>query len=68
MTPEARAREQIDSLLAQAGWHLCGTQDANLHAARGVAIREVPLNTQDADGGSHPFPANCAYWHSLQMT
>ena len=44
-TPEARARLTIDALLTQAGWHVCGMSDFNIHAARGVAIREFPLNT-----------------------
>jgi type I restriction enzyme R subunit len=43
-TPEARARIEIDKLLAQAGWHVCGMADLNIHAAQGVAIREFPLN------------------------
>jgi type I restriction enzyme R subunit len=42
-TPEARARADIDRLLAAAGWHVCNVRDANLNAARGVAIREFPL-------------------------
>lgn len=45
MTPEAKARVDIDKLLAQAGWHVCGMGDFNIHAAEGVAIREFPLNT-----------------------
>ena len=44
MTPEARARQSIDALLAAAGWHVCNVADANIHVARGVAIREFPLN------------------------
>jgi type I restriction enzyme, R subunit len=44
MTPEAKARIDIDKLLAQAGWHVCGMDDFNIHAAQGVAIREFPLN------------------------
>jgi type I restriction enzyme R subunit len=44
MSPEARARQSIDALLTQAGWHVCNVADANIHAARGVAIREFPLN------------------------
>ncbi len=42
-TPEAQAREEIDRLLTAAGWHVCGVKDANIHAARGVAIREFAL-------------------------
>ena len=44
MTPEARARQTIGVLLMQAGWHVCSTGDINIHAARGVALREFPLN------------------------
>ena len=45
MTPEARARQMIGALLMQAGWHVCGMAQANIHAARGVALREFPLKT-----------------------
>ena len=48
MTPEQKARVSIDALLQQAGWHVCGVADANIHAGdgvvKGVAIREFPLN------------------------
>ncbi len=48
MTPEQKARVSIDALLAAAGWHVCNISDANIHAgsgdAKGVAIREFPLN------------------------
>ena len=44
MTPEQKARVNIDALLQQAGWHVCHMNDANIHAARGVALREFPLN------------------------
>ncbi len=43
-TPEDKAREQIDNMLTQAGWHVCDFKDANIHAARGVIIRNYPLN------------------------
>jgi len=43
MTPEQEARESIDQLLIAAGWHICDADKANIHAARGVAIREFPL-------------------------
>ncbi len=36
MTPEAKARIDIDKLLTQAGWHVCGMGDFNIHAAQGV--------------------------------
>jgi type I restriction enzyme, R subunit len=43
MTPEARARQDIDHLLSLAGWHIFNISDTNNHAARGVAVRELPL-------------------------
>ncbi|OYZ03822.1 MAG: type III restriction endonuclease subunit R, partial [Hydrogenophilales bacterium 16-64-46] len=41
--PERQARGKIDVLLEAAGWHVCDAAAANIHAARGVAIREFPL-------------------------
>jgi len=41
--PEQQARGNIDVLLEAAGWHVCDASAANIHAARGVAIREFPL-------------------------
>jgi len=43
--PEERARAEIDRLLAAAGWSVQSMSEANIHAARGVAIREFPLKT-----------------------
>ena len=43
--PEQQARSKIDALLAAAGWHVCDAAAANIHAARGVAIREFPLSS-----------------------
>ncbi len=43
--PEQQAREEIDRLLQAAGWRVCDLAAANIHAARGVAIREFPLET-----------------------
>ena len=43
--PEAQARENIDRLLIAAGWHVCDMSNANIHAAKGVAIREFPLDS-----------------------
>ena len=34
---------EIDRLLEAAGWHVCDYKGANIHTARGVAIREFPL-------------------------
>lgn len=41
--PEQEARKAIDRLLEQAGWVVCDATQANIRAARGVAIREFPL-------------------------
>jgi type I restriction enzyme R subunit len=44
LTPEQKARVSIDTLLQQAGWHVCNMANANIHGHRGVALREFPLN------------------------
>jgi type I restriction enzyme R subunit len=43
MAAEQAARQTIDRLLRHAGWSVQDVDQANLHAARGVAIREFPL-------------------------
>ncbi|HVB84318.1 MAG TPA: hypothetical protein VND63_05525, partial [Rhodanobacteraceae bacterium] len=43
LTPEQAARQTIDTLLGAAGWAVQNLAEVNLHAARGVAIREFPL-------------------------
>jgi type I restriction enzyme, R subunit len=44
MVPDERhAREEIDRLLGLAGWSVQDLKAANIHASRGVAIREFPL-------------------------
>ncbi|MBP7692357.1 MAG: DEAD/DEAH box helicase family protein, partial [Anaerolineales bacterium] len=48
-TPETRARENIDALLAAAGWVLQDRDQLNLGAGRGVAVREFGLQTGFAD-------------------
>jgi type I restriction enzyme R subunit len=41
--PEQEARERIDALLADAGWCVQDAAAVNLHAGRGIAVREFPL-------------------------
>jgi len=41
--PEERARAEIDRLLAAAGWSVQSMSEANIHAARGVALLRTPL-------------------------
>src|SRR5690349_3140117 len=43
MPPEARARANIDLQLEAAGWLVQDRVAVNVHAARGVAVREFPL-------------------------
>lgn len=42
--PEQEARIDIDRMLAEAGWLVQDVRSVNLHAGRGVAIREFPLD------------------------
>ncbi|RZB29897.1 MAG: type I restriction enzyme, R subunit [Desulfobacteraceae bacterium Eth-SRB1] len=43
-TPEQKARETIDKMLDQSGWDVQDVENASIHAKKGVAIREFPLN------------------------
>jgi len=43
ITPEDRARQNIDKLLSDAAWIVQDKRAANLSAGRGVAVREFPL-------------------------
>ncbi|MGD0955077.1 MAG: hypothetical protein ABR985_22275 [Methanotrichaceae archaeon] len=49
MTPEEEARQEIDRLLEAASWQIQDYKDLNLGAALGVAIREFPLKSGQAD-------------------
>lgn len=46
---EAQVRRIIDRMLAGAGWAVQDRAATNVHAARGVAVREVPTATGRAD-------------------
>jgi type I restriction enzyme, R subunit len=41
--PEEAARKEIDKKLEEAGWQVQRRRQANIHAARGVAVCEFPL-------------------------
>lgn len=43
ITPEDRARQNIDRLLQAAGWIVQNRQEANITVGRGVAVREFPM-------------------------
>jgi type I restriction enzyme R subunit len=47
--PEQQARETIDALLGAAGWAIQDIASLNLHAARGVAVREMQSHGGPAD-------------------
>lgn len=49
MNPAEKARQHIDQLLNAAGWQVQDLRNLNLGASRGVAIREFPLKTGEAD-------------------
>lgn len=49
MKPEEKARHEIDQLLEQAGWTIQDYRELNLGASLGVAVREFPLKSGEAD-------------------
>ncbi len=49
LTPEQRAREQIDAMLKASGWAVQAKDGINLSAARGVAICELSFKTGEPD-------------------
>ena len=48
-TPEEPARINIHTQLEASGWTVQLRNEMNLYAARGVAVREFPLQTGEAD-------------------
>jgi type I site-specific restriction endonuclease len=48
-TPEAKARQEIDRLLGQAGWVVQDRSALDLSAGLGVAVREFQLPTGPCD-------------------
>ena len=49
MTPEEKAREKIDEMLTASGWVVQDYKALNLSAARGIALREVPMKSGTCD-------------------
>lgn len=49
LTPEQRAREQIDAQLAACGWVVQDYKTVDFSTGRGIALREVPLKTGPCD-------------------
>jgi len=51
MTPEELARKNIDRQLTDCDWVIQNVADMNISAGEGVAVREFPLTTGEADYG-----------------
>ena len=49
MTPEQKARQKIDQQLDACGWIVQDYRQMDISAGRGVAVREFPLSTGEAD-------------------
>ncbi|MDE0194637.1 MAG: restriction endonuclease subunit R, partial [bacterium] len=49
LTPEQEARRDIDAQLAACGWVVQDHKSAAVAAARGVAVREVPVGAGRGD-------------------
>ena len=49
MTPEEKARRDIDRQLDQCGWLVQDRSEMNISAGPGVAVREFPMITGEAD-------------------
>ena len=49
MTPEEKARQQIDAMLVASGWVIQDYKAVDFSAGSGIALREVPLTTGPCD-------------------
>ncbi|MEX0665391.1 MAG: type I restriction-modification enzyme R subunit C-terminal domain-containing protein [Acidimicrobiia bacterium] len=49
LQPEQKARQRIDAMLGAAGWAVQDYKTVNLHAATGVAVRELVTDAGPAD-------------------
>ena len=49
MTPEEKARQQIDAALLACGWAIQDYKALDLSVSRGIALREVPLKGGQCD-------------------
>jgi hypothetical protein len=66
--PEAKARENIDALLAQAGWLVQDRDKMNLTAGDAIAVREFKLETAAAMSttSSSSMPMPLASWRQAR--
>jgi type I restriction enzyme R subunit len=49
LTPEQKARQQIDAMLVASGWVIQDYKAADFSAGRGIVLREVPLKSGPCD-------------------
>ena len=49
MTPEEKARLVIDEILRKSGWIIQDVKELSLSAGIGIAVREFPTSTGEAD-------------------
>ena len=49
MTPEEKARHEIDRQIEQCGWAVQDRTEMNLSAGPGVAVRDFPTTSGEAD-------------------
>ena len=49
ITPEEKARREIDRQLEACGWTVQDYRQMNISAGLGIAVREFPLSTGEAD-------------------
>jgi type I restriction enzyme R subunit len=49
LNPEAEAREVIDKQLKRASWVIQDYSEIDFAASKGVAVREFPVESGDAD-------------------
>lgn len=66
MTPERKARVEVDALLAAEGTHVCDMAQASIHPATGVAIPEFPLDSGVGFAG-YLFHLNGCSWGFIEV-
>ena len=52
MTPEQKARQEIDNLLTKAGWVIQNMDEINLGAGLGVALSEFQSTVEELESPS----------------
>ena len=55
LTPEQRARQEINGQLTQAGWEVRDYKSIAIYPNLGVAVREYPLKRKEGDTTTRGF-------------